>query len=105
MDLLVTTAAQRPDLVSLLDDFNDWPAFMYVLIGIDRDHPERLVARGYSVPFGVSVRAMTIAGGLADCRSTRPDPWRCPAPWSRSTATPRTTTPSTASRASGCTIR
>jgi hypothetical protein len=70
MDLLVTTAAQRPDLVPLLEDFNDWPAFMsqdpvaplyyrdavraypeFVLIGIDRDHPDRLVAKGYSVPF------------------------------------------------------
>lgn len=28
MDLLVTTAAQRPDLVPPLEDFNDWPAFM-----------------------------------------------------------------------------
>jgi hypothetical protein len=70
MDLLVTTAAQRPDLVPLLEDFNDWPAFIrrdpvaslyygdpvtaypeFVLIGIDRDRPYRLVAKGYSVPF------------------------------------------------------
>ncbi|MFB9834747.1 N-acetyltransferase [Actinoallomurus acaciae] len=70
MDLLVTTAAQRPDLVPLLGEFNDWPAFMrrdpvaplyysdpataypeFVLIAIDRDHPDRLVAEGYSVPF------------------------------------------------------
>jgi GNAT superfamily N-acetyltransferase len=70
MDLLVTTAAQRPDLVPLLGDFNDWPAFMrqdpvgplyfndfetaypeFVLIAIDRDRPDRLVAKGYSVPF------------------------------------------------------
>ncbi|MEV1009899.1 N-acetyltransferase [Streptomyces sp. NPDC049881] len=70
MDLLVTTAAQRPDLVPLLDDFNDWPAFMredmlsplyygdavaahpaHVLIAVDRDRPDRLAAKGYSVPF------------------------------------------------------
>ncbi|WP_329257076.1 N-acetyltransferase [Actinoallomurus sp. NBC_01490] len=70
MDLLVTTAAQRPDLVPLLEDFNDWPVFMrqdpvaplyygdavtacpeFVLIAIDRNRPDRLVAKGYSVPF------------------------------------------------------
>ncbi|MEO3755552.1 N-acetyltransferase [Streptomyces sp. B6B3] len=70
MDLLVTTAEQRPDLVPLLGDFHDWPSFMnedpvaplyfddleeafpgYVLIGIDRNRPDRLVAKGYSVPF------------------------------------------------------
>lgn len=70
MDLLVTTAAQRPDLAPLLDDWSDWPAFMgqgpigplyyrdavtaypeFVLIGIDRERPDRLVAKGYSVPF------------------------------------------------------
>ncbi|MGP4114728.1 N-acetyltransferase [Streptomyces sp. 4N509B] len=70
MDLLVTTAAERPDLVPLLGDFNDWPRFMledpvaplyftdaetafpeFVLIAIDRDRPDRLVAKGYSVPF------------------------------------------------------
>jgi hypothetical protein len=70
MDLLVTTAAQRPDLVPLLNDFNDWPLYLrkdpvsplhyndpvtaypeFVLIAIDRDRPDRLVAKGYSVPF------------------------------------------------------
>jgi hypothetical protein len=70
MDLLVTTAAQRPDLVPLLGEFNDWPTFMlqdpvaplyysdhvteypeFILVAIDRDHPDRLVAKGYSVPF------------------------------------------------------
>ncbi|MDT0318927.1 N-acetyltransferase [Streptomyces millisiae] len=70
MDLLVTTAEQRPDLLPLLGDFHDWPTFMdrdpvaplyysdveaafpeFVLIAVDRDHPDRLVAKGYSVPF------------------------------------------------------
>jgi hypothetical protein len=70
MDLLITTAAQRPDLVPLLRDFNDWAPFMrqdpvaplyyrdddeaypeFILIAIDRDQPDRLVAKGYSVPF------------------------------------------------------
>lgn len=70
MDLMITTAARRPDLAPLLTDFNDWPTFMrqdpvgtlyyadavtaypeFVLIGIDRDQPDRLVAKGYSVPF------------------------------------------------------
>lgn len=70
MDLLVTTAERRPDLTPLLDDFNDWPAFMrrdpmsplyyrdvisahpgFVLIAVDRARPDRLVAKGYSVPF------------------------------------------------------
>ena len=70
MDLLVATAADRPDLVPLLGDFNPWPEFMqqdpisslyyadpvgsypeFVLIAIDRDHPDALIAKGYSVPF------------------------------------------------------
>jgi GNAT superfamily N-acetyltransferase len=70
MDLLVTTAGRRPDLVPLLEDFDPWPAFMrrdpvaplyyrdpatahpgFVLIAVDRDRPDRLVAKGYSVPF------------------------------------------------------
>jgi hypothetical protein len=70
VDLLIATAAQRPDLAPLLADFNDWPTFMrqdpvgdlyyadpvtaypeFVLIAIDRDEPDRLVAKGFSVPF------------------------------------------------------
>ena len=70
MDLLIVTAAQRPDLVPLLGDFNDWPRFMrqdpvaelyyrdgiaafpeFVLIAVDRAQPDRLAAKGYSVPF------------------------------------------------------
>ena len=70
MDLLVATAADRPDLVPLLGDFSPWPEFMqqdpigslyyadpvsfypeFVLLAVDRDHPDALVAKGYSVPF------------------------------------------------------
>ena len=70
MDLLVATVAERPDLAPLLGDFNPWPRFMrqdpvgwlyyadaitaypeLVLVAVDRDHPDRLVAKGYSVPF------------------------------------------------------
>ena len=57
MNLLIATVAQRPDLASLLDDFNPWPRFMrqdpvgwlyyedpvtaypeFVLVAVDRDH-------------------------------------------------------------------
>lgn len=70
MDLLTATVAQRPDLAPLLGDFNPWPWFMcqdpvgslyyadpvtaypeFVLVAVDRDHPDQLVAKGYSVPF------------------------------------------------------
>lgn len=70
MDLLIATAAQRPDLVPLLDDFNDWPEFMrqdpvsdlyyadpvtaypeFVFMAVDAADPGRLVAKGFSVPF------------------------------------------------------
>jgi hypothetical protein len=70
MDLLIANVAERPDLAPLLADFNDWPQFMredpvsalyyddrvtaypeFVLVAIDRDQPDRLVAKGYSVPF------------------------------------------------------
>jgi hypothetical protein len=84
VDLLITTAAQRPDLVPLLADFNDWPRFMrqdpigdlyyadhvaafgeFVLIAVDRDEPDRLVAKGFSVPFSWSADPATSlpAGG------------------------------------------
>ena len=70
MDVLISTVAQRPDLARLLDDFNVWPRFMrqdpigslyyvdavaaypeFVLAAVDRAEPDRLVAKGYSVPF------------------------------------------------------
>jgi len=70
VDLLTATVAQRPDLAPLLGDFNPWPQFMhqdpvgslyyadpvtaypeFVLVAVDRDHPDQLVAKGYSVPF------------------------------------------------------
>src|SRR5262245_55589311 len=70
MDLLMATVAERPDLAPLLDDFNPWPRFMrqdpvgslyyadpvgmypeYVLIAIDQDHPDKLVAKASCVPF------------------------------------------------------
>ncbi len=70
MDVLIATVAQRPDLARLLDDFNVWPRFMrqdpigslyyvdavtaypeFVLAAVDRAEPDRLVAKGYSVPF------------------------------------------------------
>ena len=70
MDVQIATVAQRPDLARLLDDFNVWPTFMrqdpigslyyadpvtaypeFVLAAVDRAEPDRLVAKGYSVPF------------------------------------------------------
>ena len=70
MDVLIATVAERPDLAPLLDDFNPWPAFMrqdpigslyyedpvanypgFVLVAVDRDQPDRAIAKGYSVPF------------------------------------------------------
>lgn len=70
MNLQTATVAQRPDLAPLLGDFNPWPRFMrqdpvgwlyyadavaaypeFVLAAVDRDHPDQLVAKGYSVPF------------------------------------------------------
>lgn len=71
MDLLVATLAQRPDLAPLLDGFpGAWPAFMYhdavsalyyddylrqypeyCVVVVDRDDPERAVAKALSVPF------------------------------------------------------
>jgi GNAT superfamily N-acetyltransferase len=70
VDVLIATVAERPDLAPLLGDFNAWPAFMrqdpvgslyytdpveaypeFVLVAVDRDHPDRLAAKGYSVPF------------------------------------------------------
>ncbi|RLK60677.1 N-acetyltransferase [Actinokineospora cianjurensis] len=71
MDLVIVSLAERPDLAPLLEEFPDsWPEFMHhdpasgmyygvaglhypehVLMAFDRDHPERLVAKGYSVPF------------------------------------------------------
>jgi GNAT superfamily N-acetyltransferase len=70
VDLLIATVAQRPDLAPLLEDFNPWPRFMrqdpvgwlyyedavtaypeFVLAAVDQDRPDRLVAKGYSVPF------------------------------------------------------
>jgi GNAT superfamily N-acetyltransferase len=70
VDLLIATVAQRPELAERLDDFNAWPPFMrqdpvgslyyddpaasypdHVLVAVERAHPERLVAKGYSVPF------------------------------------------------------
>ena len=70
MDVLTANVAQRPDLAPLLGDFSPWPRFMtqdpvgsvyyadpvaaypeFVLVAVDRDHPDRLLAKGYSVPF------------------------------------------------------
>jgi hypothetical protein len=70
VDILTATAAQRPDLALTLDQFNAWPTFMrqdpvgglyyddpvssypdHVLIAVDRDAPDRLVAKAYTVPF------------------------------------------------------
>jgi GNAT superfamily N-acetyltransferase len=70
VDVLTATVAQRPDLAPLLGDFDPWPRFMrqdpvgwlyyadpvtaypeFVLVAVDRDHPDELVAKGYSVPF------------------------------------------------------
>ena len=68
MDLLTANVAQRPDLAPLLGDFNPWPRFMrqdpvgslyyadpvtaypeFVLVAVERDQPDRLVAKGYGV--------------------------------------------------------
>jgi GNAT superfamily N-acetyltransferase len=70
VDVLIATVAERPDLAPRLGDFNPWPRFMrqdpvgsvyyadpveaypqYVLVAVDRDQPDQLVAKGYSVPF------------------------------------------------------
>jgi hypothetical protein len=71
MDLLVATIADRPDLAHRLDDFpGAWPEFMYhdpvssqlydvvvgeypefSLIAVDRNAPDRLVAKTCSFPF------------------------------------------------------
>jgi GNAT superfamily N-acetyltransferase len=72
VDILVTSVADRPELGPLLSDLPDdsWPTFMYhdplatliyrhattryaefSLIGVDRTHPGRPVARAYSIPF------------------------------------------------------
>lgn len=70
MDIVTATAAHRPDLAPLLDQFNPWPTFMrqdpvaglyyddpvamypdHVLLAVERGTPDRLVAKGHSVPF------------------------------------------------------
>jgi hypothetical protein len=71
MQLQISSVAERPDLAPLLRDFNDWPEFMrqdpcgdlyyaadpvgsypeFVLVAVDPKEPDRLVAKGYSVPF------------------------------------------------------
>jgi GNAT superfamily N-acetyltransferase len=70
VDLLIATAADRPDLADLTWDASPWPMFMrqdpvsdlyytdpraafgeFVLVAVERDHPDRLVAKAYSVPF------------------------------------------------------
>ena len=70
MDVRISTVAERPDLARLLDDFNVWPTFMrqdpigslyyadpvgaypeFVLVAVDPSEPDRLVAKGFSVPF------------------------------------------------------
>ncbi|WP_026425803.1 hypothetical protein [Actinokineospora inagensis] len=82
MDLAITTLARRPDLESKLDDFDGgWPEFMkhdpvagvyfwlaplhypeYVLLAYDRDHPDELVAKGFSVPFHWTGDALPVDG-------------------------------------------
>jgi hypothetical protein len=76
VDVLIETVAQRPDLAPLLGDFNPWPRFMredpvgelyyadpvtaypeFVLVAVDRDNPDHLVGKGYSVPFTWSADA------------------------------------------------
>lgn len=71
MDLLVSNVADRPELASRLHDFTVWPPFMLqdpigslyyadpvgaypelVLVAVDRDEPQRALAKAYSVPFG-----------------------------------------------------
>ncbi len=70
MDLLLANLADRPDLAPRLRDFTVWPTFMmqdpigslyyadpvgaypeFVLVAVDRDDPERALAKAYSVPF------------------------------------------------------
>ncbi len=70
MDVLTANVAQRPDLAPLLRDFDAWPEFMmqdpvaslyyadpvgwypeFVLVAVDRARPDRILAKGYSVPF------------------------------------------------------
>jgi hypothetical protein len=70
VDILTATLAQRPDLAPLLGTFNPWPQFMkedpigslyyadpvqaypdFVLVAVDREQPDRLLAKGFSVPF------------------------------------------------------
>jgi GNAT superfamily N-acetyltransferase len=70
LDVLTATVAERPDLAPLLDDFNVWPTFMrqdpigslyyadpvgaypeFVIVAVDRAEPDRLIAKGFSVPF------------------------------------------------------
>jgi GNAT superfamily N-acetyltransferase len=70
LDILTATVAQRPDLAALLGAWNAWPRFMlqdpvgslyyadpveaypdFVLVAVDRDHPDQLVAKAYSAPF------------------------------------------------------
>jgi GNAT superfamily N-acetyltransferase len=72
VDVIVYTIAERPDLAPLLDRFpaDTWAQFMYAspvgglhygyieqsyreytLVAIDRDHPERPVAKAYCTPF------------------------------------------------------
>jgi hypothetical protein len=70
VDLLVASLVERPDLAPLLDGFpNGWPEFMYqdpvaplyydvaveaypafCLVAVDRQAPERAVAKAHSVP-------------------------------------------------------
>ena len=67
----MTTLAERPELAPLLEEFPDgWPELMnhdpegllyynlvqthyaeYVVIVVDRDRPDRLAAKGFTVPF------------------------------------------------------
>ena len=70
MDVRIATVAQQPDLAPLLNDFDPWPPFMrqdpvgslyyadpvaaypeFVLVAVDGDHPDRAIAKGFSVPF------------------------------------------------------
>jgi hypothetical protein len=71
VDLLIVNLVQRPDLAPLLDQFPDaWPQFMYhdplatlvyhhvsgdlaefCLIAVDRDAPDKPLAKAYSTPF------------------------------------------------------
>ena len=70
MDIQIATVAERPELAPLLWDFNPWPQFMrqdpvgdlyyvdpettypeFALVAVDRDRPDHIVAKGFSVPF------------------------------------------------------